>query len=361
MSGDIIEINADITTDSAVRIEKDVTIEGNNQTLALNGVGASGTVSGLGLGDGVRVQNLVVVGSVADNLIETTGGDVTLRKVTVRGGLQAGITVLDDSKLTLEGTTTLEENSWGGINIKNVPTAKVVFAEDATLNYSPVSSGNYIDAPAVYVKDKDGVVIEAPEGFVTDNNSVLTTAVWIDSATRTPTTTPTNEVWWNKYVTPEPPVVEEENDSDNGGSGRSGGSRRAVNNDDNTDGEVAGTSTAPVGEVLGASTYNFTVDLTIGSTGADVNALQAMLIASGDLAIPAPTGYFGEMTKAALAKRQARHGVPATGYFGPLTRAAIAAAGTPSTMTDTERAALIAGLLEQVKELQEALDAMDGN
>lgn len=137
-------------------------------------------------------------------------------------------------------------------------------------------------------------------------------------------------------------------------SGRSGGSSRSTNT-----GTVAGASTGPVGQVLGASTYNFTIDLTIGSTGADVNALQAMLIASGDLAIATPTGYFGPLTQAALAKWQAARGiVPASGYFGPLTQAAIAAAAVTPAMTDEARAALLVELLKQVADLQEKLNEM---
>ncbi|TSC60597.1 MAG: Uncharacterized protein LiPW15_475 [Parcubacteria group bacterium LiPW_15] len=68
--------------------------------------------------------------------------------------------------------------------------------------------------------------------------------------------------------------------------------------------------------------YNFTTDLTLGSKGADVTALQQMLINKGFLAIAAPTGYFGSMTQAALGKFQASVGIsPAAGYFGPKTRA----------------------------------------
>lgn len=137
------------------------------------------------------------------------------------------------------------------------------------------------------------------------------------------------------------------------GGGRSGGSRRATTD---TTGSIAG------GQVLGAETYNFTVDLTIGSTGADVIALQQILIDAGLLMIPAPTGYFGEMTRAALAKWQAAHNItPAVGYFGPMTRAAIKASGTPATTMSAEaRDVLIKDLLEKVKELQEKLDALEG-
>jgi peptidoglycan hydrolase-like protein with peptidoglycan-binding domain len=76
----------------------------------------------------------------------------------------------------------------------------------------------------------------------------------------------------------------------------------------------------------------FTRDLTVGSTGADVTALQTWLIAKG-YSIPAgATGYFGAQTKAALAAYQAANAItPAAGYFGPITRAAVAAAGGSTT------------------------------
>ena len=42
------------------------------------------------------------------------------------------------------------------------------------------------------------------------------------------------------------------------------------------------------------SSYSFTKDLTLGSSGADVTALQQFLITEGFLtAVSAPTGYFG--------------------------------------------------------------------
>jgi hypothetical protein len=84
------------------------------------------------------------------------------------------------------------------------------------------------------------------------------------------------------------------------------------------------------------STAAFTRDLTIGSTGADVTALQAMLIANGKLMIATPTGYFGPLTKTALAAWQASVGItPASGYFGPITRAYIASHSTSTTTTTT--------------------------
>lgn len=83
---------------------------------------------------------------------------------------------------------------------------------------------------------------------------------------------------------------------------------------------------------------SFTQDLTVGSTGSQVVALQQMLVAKGYLTMPAGTayGYFGSLTKAGVARWQAANGVsPAAGYWGPKSRAAanVCAAGAPGTTT----------------------------
>lgn len=73
--------------------------------------------------------------------------------------------------------------------------------------------------------------------------------------------------------------------------------------------------------------YTFTRNLTVGSTGADVTALQTKLGVS-----PA-TGYFGAITKAAVVAYQTANGIAGTGYVGPLTLAKlnVAAPATPAT------------------------------
>ncbi|MBX4198762.1 peptidoglycan-binding protein [Candidatus Parcubacteria bacterium] len=63
-----------------------------------------------------------------------------------------------------------------------------------------------------------------------------------------------------------------------------------------------------------------TSDLTVGSSGAQVTALQNALIAQGYLHVSA-TGYFGSLTKAAVMAWQSAAGLPSTGFFGPLSRA----------------------------------------
>lgn len=82
--------------------------------------------------------------------------------------------------------------------------------------------------------------------------------------------------------------------------------------------------------------YNFTRSLTIGSTGADVTALQQYLISKGHTIAAGATGYFGAQTQAAVAAWQTANGItPAAGYFGPVSQAKYMAmmASTPTTPT----------------------------
>jgi len=84
-----------------------------------------------------------------------------------------------------------------------------------------------------------------------------------------------------------------------------------------------------------SSSYTFTRDLTVGSTGADVTALQ------NKLGVTPATGYFGAITKAAVVAYQAANGItPTSGFVGPITRAKLnyvapvvvpATPATPST------------------------------
>lgn len=70
----------------------------------------------------------------------------------------------------------------------------------------------------------------------------------------------------------------------------------------------------------------FTRDLTIGMRGDDVMDLQKFLIEQKQYPEALATGYFGPLTRAALARFQQAQGItPAVGYFGPLTRVRAAA------------------------------------
>ena len=60
--------------------------------------------------------------------------------------------------------------------------------------------------------------------------------------------------------------------------------------------------------------------LVVGSRGADVTALQELLVSFGFLKVSA-TGYFGSLTKSAVAMLQKANGLEQVGTVGPKTRA----------------------------------------
>ncbi|TSC69111.1 MAG: SpoIID/LytB protein [Parcubacteria group bacterium Gr01-1014_66] len=73
----------------------------------------------------------------------------------------------------------------------------------------------------------------------------------------------------------------------------------------------------------GTTACAFTRSLTIGVRGDDVTCLQNYLTGTGHFTFSGgATGYFGSITRAAVATWQAANGVsPAAGYFGPISRA----------------------------------------
>jgi len=92
-----------------------------------------------------------------------------------------------------------------------------------------------------------------------------------------------------------------------------------------TTGQSCGTTAPTTSEI-----QKVTKDLKYGMTDSDVKTLQLFLIAQDKgpaakaLAVVGATGYFGGMTKAALAEWQKTNGVtPSVGYFGQKTRALI--------------------------------------
>ncbi|MDB5259642.1 MAG: baaA1 [Candidatus Taylorbacteria bacterium] len=91
------------------------------------------------------------------------------------------------------------------------------------------------------------------------------------------------------------------------------------------------------GSAFAAAGYTFTNYLKVGSTGADVTALQSWLVANNFLTMPAGVsmGYFGQLTKAAVVKYQASVSLPATGFVGPLTVAKLNGGTTVTTTTST--------------------------
>jgi len=82
-----------------------------------------------------------------------------------------------------------------------------------------------------------------------------------------------------------------------------------------------------------AGAETFANNLTFGSRGTEVVALQQFLVSKGFLEMPigVPYGYFGPLTRGAVARWQASSGIaPAVGYFGPISRSAIATQMSPA-------------------------------
>jgi len=107
-------------------------------------------------------------------------------------------------------------------------------------------------------------------------------------------------------------------------------------------GIISAAQAASLSASIGASTatvssgYTFASDLTVGSKGAAVSALQQVLVSGGYLVMPAGVamGNFGQLTKSAVMKYQAAKGIsPVSGFVGPKTRASLNAMGGGVSVT----------------------------
>jgi hypothetical protein len=98
------------------------------------------------------------------------------------------------------------------------------------------------------------------------------------------------------------------------GGGGGGGSSTAI---------IPTVTTPVTAPTTPTPTPTFTTNLDVGDEGASVTALQTFLVNNGFLVMPTGVsmGYFGELTRAALANFQAAFSIePSVGFFGPLTR-----------------------------------------
>jgi len=96
-----------------------------------------------------------------------------------------------------------------------------------------------------------------------------------------------------------------------------------------------------------SSIPTITTSLTVGSRGNEVSALQQYLIDEGYLDFSGVLGYFGPMTKAAVAAWQTANNVyPPAGYFGPISRAKLAELAVTTTTTTTTTTSTTTGLPE---------------
>ena len=89
------------------------------------------------------------------------------------------------------------------------------------------------------------------------------------------------------------------------------------------------------GTVANPTACTFTRSLTLGASGADVTCLQNYLTGTGHFTFSGgSTGYFGSITRSAVASWQAANGVaPAVGYFGPISQARYTVVAGSTTVT----------------------------
>ena len=78
--------------------------------------------------------------------------------------------------------------------------------------------------------------------------------------------------------------------------------------------------TGSTGTVNSGFCYTFNTDLTVGSNGSDVSALNQALTNSG-INTAGNVSNFTEDTAADVVSFQAKYGIRQTGYVGPITRA----------------------------------------
>jgi parallel beta-helix repeat protein len=328
-----------------------------------NGIGIQVGIAGGTTGTATIADNAISGYQKNGIAVKGAGSDATItgNVITGAGGssviAQNGIVIVSGSTATITGNT-VTGNQYTGAN-ESVGVllfgAGAVTVSENTLTGNDV--GFYTDSAsdsAISRNRLDGNVIAGSEN---DGTATLDVSEnWWGSATG-PTTSSNPDgrgaaalgsITLDSWCTAADCSTLNTDPAPNRRNGSGGG-----NGSSSTD--VTGSVDAGAGgEVLGAATYNFTANLRAGATGADVNALQQILIDAGFLKIAAPTGFFGPLTMAAVKQFQTAHNIPATGFVGPLTIAALNAGVTP-TMSDEERAMKIAALLEAVKELQEEL------
>lgn len=99
--------------------------------------------------------------------------------------------------------------------------------------------------------------------------------------------------------------------------------------------------------VFAEDVMNVNTNLMMSSRGSSVVTLQTYLESKGYLIMPqgVAKGYFGNLTKKALADYQAQAGLPSTGYFGPMTRAHLSGMMTTDTMAMNDKGVMVGGAL----------------
>ncbi|MEK7101143.1 MAG: immunoglobulin-like domain-containing protein [Patescibacteria group bacterium] len=270
----------------------------------------------------VKVENIdrtTPVSTIDSYSASPTNAPVTVSAATNEGALSASShTFTENGSFDFVAVDEAGNSATSTVTVSNIDTEAPVISRAGEASVEVRAGNEYTDAGASVSDNTDTNVAVVMDG------SVDTNTVGIYTLTYTATDAAGNS------ATPVTRTVEVYRKS-------SGGSARISTPD----------SQPLAGRVLGASTYNFSADLTVGATGDDVTALQNLLREQGYFT-EEPTGYFGPKTKAAVVAFQASSGLPQTGYVGPLTRSALG--GSPTQAISVE--AQIALLTAQLKALQ---------
>jgi hypothetical protein len=202
----------------------------------------------------------------------------------------------------------------------------------------------YIDAGATASDNADGnittnIVVVNPVN--TAIAGTYTVTYNISDATGNVATEVTRTVIVSAVVVPDTTAPAPSPSNSSGGRSGGGGSR-----------SVIPTSLPVSGLVLGSSAYNFTLNLSLGSTGNDVTELQNHLTTEGVYTGPI-TGYFGPLTGAGVKAYQLKYGIEQVGIVGPATRARLnqgsgAVLGAQTLMTIEQMKTLLTQLQAQV-------------
>jgi len=254
----------------------------------------------------------------------------------------------NDVSLTTDTVITV-----GGINLNVSGSTAAIESIDVLGTYFTVVISNN-SSIKVTSADRRVLTVNAPSKYIVTNtcdNSVATLKLASFSGTITAIITPQSTTCTNSSPS-------------SSGSRSSGGSGGAIKKVGAVIAPVATQPAVTTAQPVVTTTATFTRDLMVGSTGADVIALQ------NAIGISPATGYFGSLTKAALKTYQTAHGISATGQVGPITRASLNGSVTTTNTTTTTttnttsgnkvkytRNLKVGSVGDDVKQLQQFLNA----
>ena len=192
----VIDAEDPIALTSQVVLSEGLTLDGNGKTLTIvtptSGASVGDKAALLVTGDNVRIENLTVEGGRTGNkadaenawnsgeygikIYDSTG--VVLDNVTVKG-MQAGVLV-SSSVATMNGTITVGENIWGGIEVSKGTNAGLD-ASSLTVNGTIESSNT--EVPVLWIDGRE------------DGNTVTGSGVDVLTKIDAPTGY-TNQTWY---------------------------------------------------------------------------------------------------------------------------------------------------------------------